>query len=196
MAKLGKPDSGTDRDLNPENTDTDNTAAGKGRPTPTRKEREAVHQRPLVSSDRKASGQAARARLREQREKARLGMANGEEKYLTARDRGAQRRYIRDYVDARFSVGELLIPIMFLVIILTLFSTAVQTVGIFVLWGFFLLALVDCILVGFLVNRKLAAKFGAGKLQSGNRWYTAMRALQFRALRLPKPQVKRGHYPS
>lgn len=191
MAKPGKPDSDTDHDLN-----TDSPGGGKGRPTPTRKEREAAHQRPLVSSDRRASGKAARAKMREQREKARLGMANGDEKYLTIRDKGPQRRYIRDYVDARFSIGELLIPVMFLVIIMTMFSTAIQTIGILVLWGFFFLALVDCILVGFAVNRRLAAKFGAVKLQSGNRWYAAMRALQFRALRLPKPQVKRGQYPS
>ncbi|MHB1235224.1 MAG: DUF3043 domain-containing protein [Microbacteriaceae bacterium] len=191
MAKLGKPDSGTDHEPH-----ADDSGGGKGRPTPTRKEREAAHQRPLVSSDRRASGKAARTRMREQREKARLGMANGDEKYLTLRDKGPQRRYIRDYVDARFSIGELLIPVMFLVIIMTMFSTAIQTIGILVLWGFFLLALVDCILVGFAVNRRLAVKFGGGKLQTGNRWYAAMRALQFRALRLPKPQVKRGQYPS
>ena len=57
--------------------------------------------------------------MAEARERARIGMANGEEKYLVARDRGPQRRYIRDFVDARFSVGEIMIPIMFVVIILT-----------------------------------------------------------------------------
>ncbi|MCU1443346.1 MAG: Membrane protein, partial [Cryobacterium sp.] len=28
------------------------------------------------------------------------------------------------------------------------------------------------------------------------RWYAAMRALQLRVMRLPKPQVKRGQFPS
>ena len=44
-------------------------------------------------------------------------------------------------------------------------------------------------------NKKLAAKFGADKVEKV-RWYAAMRALQLRPLRLPKPQVKRGQYPS
>jgi hypothetical protein len=38
-------------------------------------------------------------------------------------------------------------------------------------------------------------KFGAGKAEKV-RWYAAMRALQLRVMRLPKPQVKRGRYPS
>ena len=33
-------------------------------------------------------------------------------------------------------------------------------------------------------------------LLPGLRWYAAMRALQLRPLRLPKPQVKRGQFPN
>jgi hypothetical protein len=33
-------------------------------------------------------------------------------------------------------------------------------------------------------------------MQKGNRWYAAMRALQLRLMRLPKPQVKRGNFPA
>jgi hypothetical protein len=191
VAKPGKPDSGTNYELN-----TDSVTSGKGRPTPTRKEREATHQHPLVSNDRRAAAKASRGKMREEREKARVGMASGEEKYLTIRDKGPQRRYIRDYVDARFSVGEVLIPVMFLVIIMTALSTEIQNIGIVLLWAFFVIAVADCLIVGFVINRKLAAKFGASKLQKGNRWYIAMRALQLRVLRLPKPQVKRRQYPS
>lgn len=175
----------------------DSVSSGKGHPTPTRKAREAANLRPLVSSDRRAATKASRAKLAEQRERARIGMANGDEKFLVARDKGPQRHYIRDYIDARFSVGEIMIPIMFVVIVLTFINDAVfQVIAIVSLWVFFLLAILDCVLVGFLINRKLAVKFGADKLQRGNRWYAAMRALQLRPMRLPKPQVKRGTYPS
>jgi len=173
----------------------DEVVVGKGRPTPTRREREAARMRPLVSGDRRVATKEARAKQREARERIRIGMANGEERYLPVRDKGPQRRYIRDYVDARFSIGEFLIPVMFLVIIATLFSAEIQTIGILLLWGFFILAVVDCLVLGYLINRKLAAKFGESHLQRGNRWYASMRALQLRALRLPKPQVKRRQYP-
>ena len=187
-----KTDPAAEYDLN-----TDSISSGKGRATPTRKEREAANLRPLVSSDRKAGNKASRARMNEAREKARVGMANGDEKFLPMRDKGVQRRFIRDYVDARWSVGELIIPVMFLVIILTFIKNAViQSIAIFALWGFFLIVVIDCIIAGVLIQRKFAAKFGAEKVQKGNRWYTAMRALQLRPMRLPKPQVKRGAFPS
>jgi hypothetical protein len=192
VAKPDKSAGAVDYELN-----TDSVSAGKGHATPTRKEREAANLHPLVNSDRKAAGKASRAKMAESRERARIGMANGEEKYLVARDRGPQRRYIRDFIDARFSVGEIMIPIMFVVIILTFVQDDVfQVLAILGLWLFFILAVVDCLIVGFRINRKLAAKFGADQLQRGNRWYAAMRALQLRMMRLPKPQVKRGQYPS
>lgn len=192
VAKQGgnKADEAVGYDLN-----TDSTSKGKA--TPRRKEREAANQRPLVSGDRRAGNKEARAKMAEARNKARVGMANGDEKFLPIRDKGVQRRYIRDYVDARFSVGELIIPVMFVVIILTFVnSPLLQTIAIMALWVFFLIAVIDCVVIGFLIQRKLTAKYGADKLQRGNRWYSAMRALQLRPMRLPKPQVKRGNYPA
>ncbi|WP_308468674.1 DUF3043 domain-containing protein [Rathayibacter soli] len=170
--------------------------AGKGHPTPSRKEREAANKRPLVPEDRKEAARQARSKNAESREKARLGMAAGDDRYLTARDKGPQRRFVRDYVDARFSVGEIMIPVMLLVIVLTFLpQREMQVYGIIALWTFFLIAVVDCFFLGFTVRRKLAAKFGESKVERGVRWYAAMRALQLRVIRLPKPQVKRGHYP-
>lgn len=192
MAKAGKRDDAAEYELN-----TDSMSSGKGRATPTRREREAANLRPLVSNDRKAAAKTSRAKMAEAREKARIGMAAGEEKYLPVRDKGPQRRWIRDYVDARFSVGEVLIPVMFLVIVLTFINDErVQLIGIFGLWLFFLIAVIDGVILGLIVNRRLAARFGADKLQRGNRWYAAMRAMQLRIMRLPKPQVRRGQYPA
>ncbi|MCU1401978.1 MAG: hypothetical protein JWM70_302 [Microbacteriaceae bacterium] len=192
MAKQpSKPENAVEYDLN---TDS---ISGKGHATPTRKEREAANLKPLVSGDRKAGNKAARAKMAESRDRARIGMANGEEKYLQLRDRGPQRRYIRDYIDARFNVGEIMIPALFVIIILSFINNPiVQVVSVIALWAFFLVAVADCIVVGFVINRKLVAKFGADRMQKGNRWYAAMRALQLRLMRLPKPQVKRGNFPA
>ena len=168
---------------------------GKGRPTPSRKEQEKARARPLVSSDRAEARRIARAQQQAARDKARIGLANGDEKYLPMRDRGPQKKYTRDYVDARFSVGELMIPFMFLVIILTFIpQPEVQSIAIVTLWAFFIVAIGDAIILGFLLRRKLAAKFGAERVEKV-RWYAAMRAMQLRMMRLPKPQVKRGQFP-
>lgn len=181
----------TDTELIPEIAPT-----GKGHPTPTRKEKEAARKQPLVSGDRAGARRKAREQSQVQREKARVGMAAGDEKYLPVRDRGPQKRYVRDYVDARFSIGELMIPLMFLVIILTFFpQPEVQVIGIVALWAFFIVAIADSILLGFMVTRRLGAKFGTDRVEKV-RWYAAMRALQLRLMRLPKPQVKRGQYPA
>lgn len=187
----------TDNTPLPENSgEHDSAATGKGRPTPTRKEREAANLRPLVSNDRKEARRTARAQLQAERERARVGMANGEEKYLPIRDRGPQKRFVRDYVDARINVGEMLIPVMFAVIILTFFpQPEVQVIGLMALWGFFLVATIDAILLGLRLRKKIDEKFGQSRAER-IRWYAAMRSLQLRVMRLPKPQVKRGEFPS
>jgi hypothetical protein len=191
VAKLTDKTNSTTQVVEPESTTT-----GKGRPTPTRREREEANRRPLVATGKEAQ-KAQRARLAEQRDKARVGLANGEEKFLPERDKGPQRRFIRDYVDARYSVGEAMIPIMILVIVMSIVRVAaVQAVTLFVLWGFFLVAIADCLVAGHLVTKKLTEKYGAGAVQRGNRWYTAMRCMQIKPMRLPKPQVKRREFPT
>lgn len=193
MAKpaSSKSDDAVDYELNSDRV------SNKGRATPTRREREAANLRPLVSGDRRAGGKASRAKLAESRDRARVGMANGEEKYLTARDKGPQRRYVRDYVDARFSVGELMIPFLVIVIVLTFVNQPIfVTIGTLALWAFLLVLVIDCVVLGFILQRKLTDKFGAAKLQRGFRWYAAMRAVQLRPMRMPKPQAKRGAFPA
>jgi len=194
---VAKPSNNSDA-TDASSTDGADTSSGrKGRPTPTRKQRESQNVRPLVSNDRKAAAKEARAKLAVQREKARVGLAAGDEKYLPQRDRGPQRKWIRDYVDARFSVGEVLIPLMFVIIFMTLIDNrTVQFVGIIALWTFFAAAVADAFILGWLIKRKLGAKYGPESVQRGSRWYGAMRGMQLRLLRLPKPQVKRGQYPA
>lgn len=171
-------------------------SVGKGAPTPTRKEKEDARKRPLVSNDRAEARRKAKAQQAVARERARVGMANGEERFLPTRDRGPQKKYVRDYVDARFSVGEMLIPVMLGVIVLTFFPQyEVQLIAIVALWAFFLVSVADAVLLGFLLTRKLKAKFGADRVERV-RFYAAMRAFQLRPMRLPKPQVKRGQYPA
>ncbi|MBP1325352.1 putative membrane protein [Leucobacter exalbidus] len=170
-------------------------AAGKGRPTPSRKQAQAANARPIVGSKDKTMQKEMRRQQNEARERARVGMMHGEERYLGPRDRGPQRRFVRDYVDARWSLGELLIPMMLVVLLMTFIPGIMQVISLFVIWAFVALAIIDAVTLGFTLRRKLVAKFGEDQVQPGFRWYAAMRAFQFRPLRMPKPQVRRRQFP-
>lgn len=181
----------------PASSDIDLDAQGvptKGRPTPTRKEREAARKRPLVGANTPEARRASKSAQQQQRERARVGMQNGEEKYLPVRDRGAQKRYVRDYVDARWSIGEAAIPLLVVLLVASVAGPAIQTYVTFGLYAYLLIVVIDVVILGTRLNRKLAAKFGDGKVEK-IRWYATMRSIQFRLLRLPKPQVKRGEFP-
>lgn len=171
-------------------------AAGKGRPTPSRAEQEAARRRPLVA-DTKEARAAAKAQLREQRERAQAGMAAGDDRYLPPRDKGPQRRWVRDYVDAGWHLSEWVMALMVVVILIALVPDPTFSAYAFIgLWAYIVFAVVDMILLGNRVKRKAKAKFGEERVERGLGWYAAMRALQMRFMRLPKPQVKRGEYPA
>ena len=91
----------------------------KGRPTPSRKEAEAANKaRAKVPRTRKEMAAAQKLQRSESSTQMRQAMRNGDDRFLPARDKGPVRRFIRDYVDSRFSFIELLIPLMLVVLIL------------------------------------------------------------------------------
>jgi Protein of unknown function (DUF3043) len=169
-----------------------NEKQGKGRPTPPRKVSEQARKRPLVGDRSKEAKAAQKAKLREERTRAREGMMAGDERYLTFRDKGPQRKFVRDAVDSRFTAGEMVLPALFVVVLTTFIdSYEVQLIALFSMWALFLVVAVDAWFVSRSVKKRVAAKFGADKMESGLGWYGAMRSIQMRALRIPKPQVTR-----
>jgi hypothetical protein len=168
-------------------------ATGKGRPTPTRAEQEAARKRPLVADTKEAKARA-RADVAEKREKARIGMAAGDDRFLTARDKGPQRRFVRDWTDSRWSLSEWIMPLMLVVIVIGFVPSGgwLVTYSFFALWGIILLVIIEMIVTSALVKRAARRKFGADRMERGLGWYGAMRQIQMRFLRLPKPQVRRG----
>lgn len=173
-------------------TDKKNAEA-KGRPTPSRKQQEAAHKRPLVGDKSPEARKAAKAALVAERRAAREGMQRGEDRFLTARDRGPQRRLVRDIVDSRFTAGELVLPAMFVFLIVSSVNNyTVQLVTLISMWLLFAIVVVDAFLLSRKVEKNVAEKFGSEKVERGTRWYAAMRSIQMRPMRLPKPQVKRG----
>ena len=167
--------------------------AGKQGPTPKRRSQEAANQRPLVPADRKAAKREMQAQMRQRQQEAREGMARGDDRYLRESDRGPQKRFLRDYIDARFSLGELLLPLMFLVIFATFIPN--QTLGVWAMafiWAFLAVSIIEAFVVSTIIKRKIAAVVGPQNLDKGLVFGTFARMLQLRVLRMPKARVKRG----
>ncbi|WP_146902168.1 DUF3043 domain-containing protein [Cellulomonas aerilata] len=172
--------------------------AGKGRPTPKRRAAEAANRRPLVPTDRKAAAKAAKVAARADRDRQYRAMQTGDERFLPLRDRGPVRRYIRDSVDARWSLGEFFLPIALVFVALTaLFSQNLAVSGILMvlLYAIVLATILDAFLMWRRMRKRIAAKFGPESLERGMGMYAAMRVFQLRRGRMPKPQVKHGQHP-
>ena len=99
--------------------ESESQADAERRRTPKQSEQVARNRRPLVPEDRKEARRQVQDKMRAEREKARLGFERGDDKYLPARDKGPVRRYVRDFVDARLSIGTLAMPMMIVVLVLT-----------------------------------------------------------------------------
>jgi len=166
--------------------ETDVKVGGKGRPTPTRKEaQEAAKARARGYTDKK-SGQ--RQRRAEANARTREAMRTGDERYLPARDKGPVRRFIRDMVDARLCMAELLLPLLLLIMISGSFSPRLS----YGLWvATIVLVGLDTVWLVFRMRRELQRRF-PGQSTKGATSYTVLRAMQLRFIRMPKPQVKRG----
>lgn len=178
-----------------EDSTPQNAASTKGRPTPKRKDAQAQRAQPLVGGNKKPT-KVDREKQNEARIRAREGYAAGDDRYLPERDRGPQRRFIRDFVDARTSLGEWMLPLMLAVVMMTFVANEViQLISIFTIWGYLGVLIIDSVFLGNRLKKRLSEQFGADRLQSGYQMYAIMRSLQMRRLRLPKPQVKRGAYP-
>ena len=166
---------------------------GKGRPTPKRKDSESKRivssLAPVVTKDQK---RAAKVAARADRVASRTAYLRGDENALPARDRGAERRFVRNYVDSRRSIGEYFLPIIFVVLILTLIPVAaVQFAAIGVMYLVLLIAVIDGIFLSRKIRSLVSEKFPSATTK-GLGMYAWLRSTQMRRLRAPKPQVSVG----
>ena len=86
-------------------------------PTPTRKQAQQRNYRPVVASGASMSKAEKRELRQQQREKQneawqleQEAMRTGDERNMPARYKGVERRFARDYVDARFDLASAFIP--------------------------------------------------------------------------------------
>jgi hypothetical protein len=165
--------------------------AGKGRPTPKRSEAER-RRRYNAPSDRKEALRQSKTRDRSTRARKTEAMRRGEEWALPAKDKGPVRALARDFVDSRRRVSEFyMYGLVVLLFLLFLHDSVVQTL----LPVLLVVMVVIMVVEGYLVGRKVTAMAGErfpGESTRGVKLYSAMRALQIRQLRFPKPRVKPG----
>jgi hypothetical protein len=181
---------------------------GKGRPTPKRRESEGrrgpvapppktqreamkrskVQGKSMTKDERKALAATNRER-----------MMRGDEKALLPRDRGKVRAYVRDLTDTRRNVAGILLPIALLSFVVLLIPIpVVQAYGPLVLMVAILAAIVDSILFGRQLSKKVQQKFPKGD-DSGQStkgfalgFYAFNRACLIRRWRVPRPRVEPG----
>ncbi|HLR56014.1 MAG TPA: DUF3043 domain-containing protein [Actinomycetales bacterium] len=182
----------------PPTPEVEERPGSKGRPTPKRAEAEARNRRPLVP-DRSTARKSQRQANANLREKQRQALMSGDEKAMPPRDRGPVRRWARDYVDARWNIGEFFLPVALVVVIAVLFvgdNPLFAFYTIIALYAIVLVSVIDAIILGRFLKKGLRSRFGEDKIPSGTVMYGVMRAFQIRRTRLPKPKVGRGEYPN
>ena len=164
----------------------------KGRPTPKRSESQVKRGASLAPAKTREEKRAAKETNRMQRLAQRSAYMRGEESALPARDRGPVRKYVRNIVDSRISVGEFFLPFIFIVLLVSI--TRNQTIAVLAILGMYLImfvAIIDGWFLGRKIKRLVAAKF-PNESTKGLALYGFLRSTQMRRMRAPKPNVKRG----
>ncbi|WP_433665243.1 DUF3043 domain-containing protein [Nocardia sp. CA-128927] len=182
--------------------------AGKGRPTPKRrdaqgKRRGPIAPAPLTAKEARARRKATRGSKEERKQASaerkaavqdrRTRMLAGEDKYLLPRDQGPVRAFVRDIVDGRRNLVGLFMP-MALVLILSMFvAPALQTIVTLAMLVMMFFMIAEGFLLGRIVNGRVRERFPDTD-DTGYKlgWYAFVRASQIRKMRAPKPRVSPG----
>jgi hypothetical protein len=156
----------------------------KDRPTPTRKEAEAARrQRMNTTLSKKQSRAAASRQSRSERMKT-----------ISAREAVPEKVLMRDYIDARFNLGEFLLPSVVVILAVTLLGSywpVVTLIATMAMYLFIIAVFVD----GYLMWRgfkKVLAKRLPKASPKGLLLYGMTRSTQIRRFRSPAPRIKRG----
>lgn len=184
--------------------------AGKGRPTPKRREAEGrrrgpVAPAPMTAKEARERKKAARNSLSKDERKVQAAerraaaserrnrMLAGEEKFLLPRDRGPVRAYARDLVDSRRNLVGMFMPLA-LVLIATMFlGPVIQQYVTLAMFVMMLLMVIEGIYLGRMINKKVRERYpDSTEGGFGLGWYAFVRASQIRKLRAPLPRVKPG----
>lgn len=166
----------------------------KGRATPKRKDAGRRTAEPPPKNRREAY-RRLREKDRLERAEKRAAMLEGKEEALLPRDRGPERRLVRDVVDSRRNIGTMFFLGALIVIVGSsqAMPPAVQAAAT-LFWVFLAIAvIVDSFLLCRKVRRLVKERFPKTTTKMGGHYfYAVMRSITFRRIRMPKPQVTIG----
>ena len=158
--------------------------AKKDRPTPTRKEAEAARRQRVTRTLSKKEARAESSRR-----------ARGERmKAVNASEAAPEKALLRDYIDARFNLGEFLLPSLVVILALTFVSQSIPRISVIstgVMYLFLLGVIADSALMWRGFKKLLAVRVPKASTR-GLLMYGVNRAIQIRRFRMPAPRVKRG----
>jgi Protein of unknown function (DUF3043) len=153
-------------------------------PTPSRKEAEAARRARVTQTYSK----------REARAMATKSNRSDRMRVMAARDGTPEKALMRDYVDARFSIGEVLLPALVLILAISFLNSVfpqAAVIGTVVMYLYVILVLGDLFLMWRGFKKVLSARL-PGTSTRGLLFYGANRAIQIRRFRIPSPRIKRG----
>ncbi len=156
----------------------------KDRPTPSRREAEAARRQRVTTT---LTPKEARRLTAQQNRSQRL-------KAVNVREAAPEKALMRDYVDARFSLGEFLLPSLVVILALSFLSTAIPSITAFstlLMYGFILLVLFDAWRMWRGFKQVLAKRIPQAPTR-GLMMYGVNRMIQIRRFRMPSPRLKRG----
>ena len=156
----------------------------KDRPTPTRKEAEAARRQRMTTTLSKKEARAVASRhSRAERMKA-----------ISARDAAPEKVLMRDYIDARFNIGEFLLPSVVVILAVTILGSywpSVTLIATLAMYLFIFGVFVDGYLMWRGFKKVLAARLPKAS-PKGLLMYGMTRSTQIRRFRSPAPRIKRG----
>jgi len=145
-------------------------------------------------ANRREAAKQMRDRQREERAEAAAGMRSGDERYLLARDRGPERKLVRDIIDSRRTVGTWFFGGALIVLVGSTVRVPAVQLASNLLWALLAIAvIVDSVLISRRVKKLVKERFPKTQQRMGSlQLYGVMRGLTFRRMRVPKPQTNLG----
>jgi hypothetical protein len=190
----------TEPEVDTTEPDSADTGANRKNHTPSKRELGvSTPKRGYSNMRRPGAAPAARRELskedrRRENAERREAMMNGEEYALNPRDRGPERRLVRNIVDARRNLGQYFFYGIVVILVVSLGAQGNVQIALGANLLFFVM-LIAIVIDSFFLSRRVKKIVTERMPKSSVRglgFYAVMRALSFRRMRIPRPQVNIG----